>query len=494
MKIGSPPRRGTLGVLGFAAAAVLLAGCASDPEPAPAADVEASDLEGSVSIAMVSATPEYEPFMESQIQAFNELYPNVDVELQIFPPAQYANAINLSFTSGDAPDVYRLTGPSPATNMINSFRNDWLQPLTPFITDEFEDRGFPEGTFDNKELSGLYVGDDIYGLPLESLPYTQVRILYTNMDLLESVGVSEPPETWDDMIDVATKISEQGDGAYGFAMPGQNAVVTVDALAATYGPPMSGGAPINLTDGTSGAGNESYVQTVEMLRDANADGVFTPGWESWDARRPIQEFALGTLGMYVGANFHAKQIRELNPGLNFEMAAIPVPDSGRGGYSPVGGLNQPYWGMSKTAESPEAAWALLDYMSTVQFQSAAYEALGLIPVLDAAYEDNVTEDTARILEIMEETQRVSPQVIMNGPDADQLLSAATASAPSPNVMELYTKVITEGGDYAGPAAAFDEKFNAVIDQTVTKLQADGLDVERSDLVFPKWDPLEDYEG
>lgn len=485
--------RKALAALGLLTAASLVVGCsAQESVPAPSGDATGSDVSGIVNLAMVSATPAYEPFMNEQMKEFNKLYPNVDVNLQFFPPAQYANAINLSFTSGDAPDIYRLTGPSPATNMINSYRNGWLQPLTPFLTDDFKDRGFPEGTFEDTALSGLYVGDEMYGVPLESLPYTQVRILYCNMDLLESVGVSEPPKTWDEMFDIATKISEKDEGSYGFALPGQNAVVTVDALASTYGPPLGGGAPINLTDGTSAASNESYVEIVNRLAEANADGVFTPGWESWDAQRPIQEFALGTLGMYVGANFHAKQIRDLNPDLNFEMAAIPVPDSGRGGYSAVGGLNQPYWGMSKDAQDPDAAWALLDYMSTVQFQSAAYDELALIPVLEEAYDGRLSDDSKRILEIMAESQRVSPTVLMNGPDADQLLSAATAAAPSPNVMEIYTKVITEGGDYESAAADFDAKFNQVIDDTVVKLQGDGLDVDRSDLVFDDWDPLTDY--
>lgn len=491
-------RRGVLGIFGVAATAPLLASCGRE-QPAPTPSGTGSGATGAASgrvrLALGAANQNYEPFFREQIARFNEAYPEVQVEPQFLPPAEYANAINLSFTSGDAPDIYRLTGPSPATNLANSFRNDWLQPITPYATDDLRSRSFPQGTFVDPAISGLYVGEDLYATPLESLPYTQVRILYCNRALLDAAGASSAPETWDEMVEIATMISANGgDGVFGFAIPGQQTVVTVDAFQSTAGPAMSGVAPINYQNGRAGASDPSYLQTVEMLRQLNADGVLTPGWESWDPQRPIQEFALGTLGMYVGANFHAARIRELNPELEFEMAVIPVPDSGRGGYSAVRGLNQPYWGMSRSAASPEAAYALMDFMCTVDFMRGAYESLGLIPTLPEAYEDIATDDTQRLLEVMEESQRLAPAPSFNGLDADQLVASATAAAPTPNATDLYTAAITQNSDYEGPARQFDQGLDAAIEQAVAAAQADGQDVSRESLAFPEWDPLEDYES
>ena len=491
-------RRSALGLFGLAAAGPWLGGCGRDEPstPRPTGSGSGGDgVSGSVRLALAAANTDYEGFMRDQMQRFKSVHPDVAVELRFFPPAEYANAINLSFTSDEAPDVYRLTGPSPATNMVNSYRNDWLQPLTPFLTDEFQARSFAEGTWDNKAISGLYIGDDVYGLPFESMPYTQVRILYCNRDLLAQAGAKTPPTTWDEMVDLATKITRAGKDAHGFGISGQQTVVTVDALQSTAAAPMGGIAPIDYTNGMPGASDASYVDVVEMLRTMNADGLITPGWESWNAQRPIQEFALGALGMYVGANFHAARIRDTNPDLAFDMGTVPVPAAGRGGYSRVPGLNQPYWGMSKSAQAPEAAWALLDFMSTAGFQEAAYRALKLIPALtEAVPSDQLEEDTKRLLEIMAESERVAPSVLQNGPDADQLLSAATAGAPNPNAVDLYTKAITEDGDYAQPARDFDSSFDTIIDTTVKKLKGDGLEVSRDDLAFPDWNPLENYAG
>lgn len=486
-------RRTALGAL---AAGIAAAGCSRrTPDDAAATSAAVSGATGRVRIALSAAAPEYEPFLQGAFEEFSRNNPGIEIEPLFYPPGEYANAIQLSFTGGEAPDIYRLTGPSPATSMMNSFRNGWLRPMTEYLTDDFTGRGFPEGTFDSPTTSGLYIGDDLYGIPLESLPYTQVRILYVNNELLSAAGASGPPETWEEMADLAARITaDGGDGTFGFAIAGQQTVVTVDALVATAGVPMTGLAPIDHTTGRPGASADNYVTAVELLRGMNADGVLTPGWETWDGQRPIQEFASGRLGMYVGANFHAAQIRALDPDLDFTLAAIPVPASGRQGFTPVRGLNIAYWGMSESAASPEAAWAVMDMMSTVEFQARAYDELRLLPALPAAYEDRATEDTQAILDLMESTQKLAPGPAFNGPDADLLLSQATAAAPTPNVFEIYTRAITEDSDYRDPAEAFDEEFDPIIDSTVQELQDQDREVERDDLAFPDWDPMEDYSA
>lgn len=484
-------------VLGAVAAGLVAGGCSRrEASDTVARSATASGATGRVRVALSAANPAYEPFLTQRFQEYAQANPGLQIEPRLYPPPEYANAIQLSFTGGEAPDIYRMTGPSPATSLMNSYRNGWLRPLTEFVTDDFRERGFPEGTFDSPTTSGLHIGDDLYGIPLESLPYTQVRILYVNNALLNDVGgASSPPATWEEMAELAAKITSDSEGGtHGFAIAGQQTVVTVDALQATAGASMAGVAPIDFTNAQPGASADSYVGAVELLRGLNADGVLTPGWETWDGRRPISEFASGKLGMYVGANFHAAQIRELNPDLDFTIAAIPVPASGREGFTAVRGKNIAYWGVAESAKSPEAAWAVLDMMSTVEFQRQAFEELDLLPVLSEAYEGQESEDTQAILDLMEATQRLAPGPQFNGPDADLLLSQATAAAPKPTAVELYTKAITENVDYAGPAAAFDEQFDAIIDQTVQEVQDQGTDINRDALAFPDWDPMEDYSS
>lgn len=497
---GPLSRRTVLAGLGLGA--LTLAGCSRREPTPPGTDATSGtsgggggSASGRVRIALAASNQQYEPFLTEQFRIFNQTNPGVQIEPRFFPPGEYANAIQLSFTGSDAPDLYRLTGPSPAVNMVNSYRNGWLQPMTSYLTEDVRGRGFVEGTFDDPTRSGLYIGEDLYGMPLESLPYTQIRILYCNTALLEAAGASGPPATWEEMADLAGRITaDSGEGVHGFAVPGNNAVVTVDALAATGGVPMSGNAPLDHRTGLPGASSDHYVAVVELLRDMAANSVFTPGWETWDPERPIQEFAAGRLGMYVGANFHAARFRELNPDLDFTIAAVPVPASGRAGFQPVRGLHVAYWGMSADAVAPEAAWSLLDFMSTIEFQMAAFENLRLLPVLAAAYEGTDNPDTLALLEVQNTTQKIAPGALFNGPDADLLLSQATANAPTPTAVQRYTLAMTENSDYRGPAEEFDAAWDPIIDQTVTELQDQGTEVTRDALVFPDWDPMEDYQG
>lgn len=474
-------RRSALGLAAVSAGA--LAGC-TRPEPSSGS----STASGSVRVGMISSNPQYEPFFTAQMKELGA-QSGVRVETIFYPPKDYANAMQLAFRSGDAPDIYRMTGPTPALNLSNSSRNSWLRPLDEFVTDDFRSRPFPEGTFDRPEASGLHVDGKLYALPLESLPYTQIRILYCNMELLGEAGFDTPPTTYGEMAEMARKVSADGDKNFGFAIAGQQTVVTVDALQSTGGVPMAGLAPINYRTGAPGASEDSYTQVVKLLGDLNGDKVLTPGWESWDGTRPITEFAAGRLAMYVGANFHAAQIRQLAPNLDFQMANIPVPDDGRKGYMPIRGLNIAYWGMNADAQDPGAAWSVLDHLSTLGFQTAAYQALKLIPVLSSGMSEVFEGDTVRLVEIMSQSQRLAPSAGFKGQEYDDLVGAVTGKAPKPTATERYTTAITGSSDYVGPAEEFDSGFAQVI---AAEAKAAGLPDDA--LAFPEWNPMEDYRA
>lgn len=481
-------RRTLLGAAGLAAAASA-AGC-TRPEPGgttPPGGTGSGGGGGSVRVGMISSNPQYEPFFKAQMDELGAAR-GVQVQTIFYPPNDYANAMQLAFQSDDAPDIFRMTGPTPALNLSNSFRNGWLRPLDEFVTDDFRARPFPEGTFDRPEASGLHIDGTLLALPLESLPYTQLRILYCNTALLAEAGITAPPRTYGELAAAARAVSERGDRTYGFAIAGQQTVVTVDALQATGGVPMAGQAPINYRTGKAGASEPSYVGVVDMLRELNGAGVLTPGWESWDGTRPITEFAAGRLAMYVGANFHAAQIRQLAPDLEFSLADIPVPDSGRAGFMPVRGLNVGYWGMNASAANPEGAWTVLDHLSTVEFQQAAYQTLKLIPVFSSALSDSFEGDTIRLVEMMEQTQRLAPSPQFKGQPNNAVVTASTSKAPKPTVTELYTTAITENRDYAGPARAFDQAFDQVIAAEIATAEL-GADA----LAFPDWDPMQNYQ-
>lgn len=445
--------------------------------------------------ATVNATlisdAETEAFYLEQAQLFAQENPDVALELSFYANSQYGNALQLLFQSGDAPDVFRTAG-----ERATFYERGWLAPLDECLTDEVMAR-FPAGTFDQAN-SGLYIGGELYAIPFVSASWNVARVFYYNVDLLSDYGFEEPPQTWGEFRRIAATISEQGEGRiFGFAPAGQEIDDAVSGLASTAGDERSWSmydGAISWTTGEPAAADSSYASAVELLRGLNAEGLFTPGWESWDNDQVFQQFALGRLGMFFGAAWMANQIRQLNPDINLGIAAPPVPDEGRASYGNVAGQNG-YWAMSSRVVDRQAACKVLDFFSSAPFQRAYLEAFNTGVVLPQAYEGaELSEDTSRLLAVAEESTRTAPNIGSKHPDAVALYSAIVANTPQPTMSELFLLAITRNEDYLPMAQEYDAKLAQVITEQIAEIQATGSDITQDAFAFPDYNPLEDYQS
>lgn len=446
-----------------------------------------------VSVALESDA-ETEAFYREQLETFMQENPGIEVELRPYPTEQYPTAIQLLFQSDDAPDIYR-TGGQAATQLPSSYQRGWVQPLDEFITDEYKAR-FPAEAFDPAN-SGRYINGDVYAIPFVNARWPFLRPLFYNADLLQEYGFDGPPETWSELRNMAATITEQGNGqVYGFASFGENIDVAVGGLAQTAGSgPYIGrlNTPINRTNGEPAAAEPALVAAVEFVQGMNAEGTLTPGWESWGNDQMFQQFALERLAMFVGSSWQAAEIRELNPEINMNFAPVPVPDKGRGGYSSIDTQN-PYWVMSSRTENPEAAWKVLDFFTSVEFQRAYFRLTGTPVAVTQAYEGvDIPEDTERLITLTEETLRVAPNRGSKHPDAESLIAAIATNEPQPSLRELMLLSITRNEPYLPLAQAYDQKVEQVIKEQIAEFQVNGSTITREDISFPDYNPLEDYD-
>src|SRR5215211_4245941 len=88
--------------------------------------------------------------------------------------------------------------------------NGWIMDLT----DKFpasEQQKFLDAPLDSVTYEGK-----VYGVPW----YTDAGMLYHRIDLLEKSGFSEPPKTWDELKEMADKVTQDQDVQYGFVFQG----------------------------------------------------------------------------------------------------------------------------------------------------------------------------------------------------------------------------------------------------------------------------------
>ncbi|WP_165556057.1 ABC transporter substrate-binding protein [Kribbella pittospori] len=488
-----PSRREFLRAGGLLAGAVglpgLMAACSAGDTPPTGSG--AGKGKGTVRFWTIPEGPDDATFQRQQIDGFMKRNPDVTVEAQFFPSAeQYGNAMQLAFTGGrDAPDIFRGNTAS-GVGLRSVKQRGWIRPITEFVTDDFKSR-FPDWVYDAKH-SALFIDKEAYAVPQVDPAVQAVRMLYYNVDVLERFGFGEPPGTWSQMREMASKITRDGGGkVYGMALIGTSLpiVLVLQNLAGPQSYKEDAQPPISLLTGKPAMSEPSVIETIELLQGMHSDNVFAPGWQTWSTQ-VFQQMAAGRLGMYLGPLFHVKQLRRANPKLKLGIAPPPVPDSGRRGSRAPADDVLGWWMMSAEVRNPEAAWRVLDFLGSVDYQREAFQKQKQISVMDKVYEGiEIDADTKRIREIASQIVRVHPDPYKKDQKAAKFYQDLVTNAPRPIPPQRYLEAITKGSNVRDMAAQYDEKLAAAI---AKQLPTSGLH-DMSAFTFHDWDPLTDYK-
>jgi multiple sugar transport system substrate-binding protein len=466
-------------------AAVLLASCAPTGTPTTGSPSVASTSR--ITLATVGDTPETTNFYKQQIDLFSKTS-GVGVDLLTYPQSQYSNAIQLLFTQGKPPNVFRMGGLSIAHP--NAYIKGWEQSLQPYVTPDFAAR-FPY-SFDCR-TSDLCAGTDIYATPYIS-KLTLLPLLFYNTDLLSKYAArTDPPRTWSELKETAHAVTlNSGGSVHGFGAWGgannRGVMVALNALQATAGPRHD---LFNYQTGKPGLADSNSVQAVELLRSIHAAGDFPPGWDAWQEAQVWSNFAGQKVAMYIGLNWHHAEIARLGPNLQFDFAPTPVPDAGRAGYEILFGPYQPYWAMGAGTTNPTAAWQLLDFFGTADHQRALYQLDNRnLPALpQATYADLVTPRAKKMIDLSTSFSRRGPDPTNRNPFTAEVQGALVANQPKPAANELVMGAVKEGSQFEAPARQFDSQLDAVFEEQLQKV---GHGVTRADFSFADWNPLQEY--
>ncbi len=160
-------------------------------------------------------------------------------------------------------------------------------------------------------------------------------VLYWNKDMLASAGYAQPPKYWDELFQIAQKVTKKDDsgtitksaialGEY------KNVTNAKDVLATLI---LQAGGDITAYDNTGRlipalaprAGVTSVQSTASALRFFTEFADPSKNNYSWNRSLPESQraFAAGDLAIYVGYASEASMITRTNPNLNFGLAALP---------------------------------------------------------------------------------------------------------------------------------------------------------------------------
>ncbi|ABV32787.1 MULTISPECIES: ABC transporter substrate-binding protein [Pseudothermotoga] len=163
--------------------------------------------------------------LRQYVEEYQKLNPDTEIEIQSVPFDEYLKRILISHTSGVISDVYilySLWGVQLSDSMI-------LDQVPKDIVEKVK------SDFVRPAIDGATIDGKIWGVPIEVDNYA----LVFNKKLLKEAGFTNPPETWDELVEMAPKLTKRNpDGTisqYGFAfLSGWDSAVVHPYLALLY--------------------------------------------------------------------------------------------------------------------------------------------------------------------------------------------------------------------------------------------------------------------
>lgn len=315
----------------------------------------------------------------------------------------YSNVIGATwrnnFSKGNYPVVY-----DSVTTWDGQFVDgDWIVPFEEY-SDQFDDETLSAIEWMMPVLEEQYSGFDrtVYHLPygyLLQIPFV------ARMDHFDEAGLSRdrfPPKDYDDLIDIATTLQEDGPGEFGYQIHGTKFDVTdcrLPNLAAAAG--GKEGLFLNEDWSDTHWDNDVWKTAVKQWVDIYTEhGLSNPGTPDHDDEAMVQEIASGTTSMNSGDFLNHPDMMDQIPDL-MENGDVQWGHQWAGSGNSMG-LIQPY-GMAicrPPEDADEAKWeekqqAGVEFMKLFldkDFQLSLFENFGLFPVREDVWSELPTAE------------------------------------------------------------------------------------------------------
>jgi multiple sugar transport system substrate-binding protein len=275
------------------------------------------------------------------IDEYVALNPDVEVEIQMVPFDDYLKLILVSHTAGKVSDIYGLYSLWGVQLADSGILDQPPADIVKTVTREFV----------KVAVEGSTINGQIYGVPMEVANYA----LIYNKEMLAEAGYKNPPKTWDELVDMAQKLTiRNADGTiarYGFAfLSGWDSAVVHPYLSLLY---SLGGK--FLTDDFS----ECLLDQPEALEALKQEmRLFETG--GTDQAASVWSFPTGKVAMMINASWYESNMKI---GFKDKYEAVtgvapipPLKDNANCGYT---------WfiGVDRGSKNKTEAWKLIKWMT-----------------------------------------------------------------------------------------------------------------------------------
>lgn len=419
---------------------------------------------------------------------FHEQYPDYTVKFETFSQDAFKQNLPLSFESGDAPDVVLASFDVPMSDLL---ANGWLSPVAggADIPADWYAR-FPENTFVNGHNM---VDGVVYGVPTNEQDIWGPGYMYFNRTVLEDAGIdpdTEIPTTWSELLAICERVKAADYPCFTAAFDGVSNVrrwwTPFTSVAQSF-------SPFNYQTGKFDYADENRLRAWELLKTLYDGEHFIPGVETTDRETSRQIFALDQAAFYMDGAWMPSVFRTGMdfPDLNFGVAPVPLPDDGIHGALHKGLLVSRLH-VTSNVRNPEAAWALIDFLTQPEGDYArgyVGGGFGFLSFTDnTAWIDPADEVLGDVLKISDGYRKFEPVPLLACPDMAQSTAYAEALR-DPTVATEETSLVealVTGSDWTVTAQQMASERQTLFETFLAAEKDSGLNVDLSYFTYPDW--------
>lgn len=340
----------------------LFTGCGGGAEENKGESAGASDGT-SGSITVWEHDYSYEESLVQVIEAFNEQYPDIEVNYEIRADGDYYSLLSTAIQSGDGPDLFWTNG-TATVNMPDYVANDAVADLTDKVDFSF----FDDSAMALSEIDGKY-----YSVPWMTL---DTRTVFYNKDMFEEHGW-EIPATFSEFEDLLAQIKAEGITPISMALDSWSLLFGFEPILAGYDPDYSAALQdykdITVTD-------QPVRECMQLMVDWANKGYFGDNWQGViDNASQILAFTSGNTAMNIAGSWDAATISSNNPDLNYGAFSIPSED----GTCGLVGSAANGFSVNAASSDMEAAITFANFCATEEAQTIWVQSQGAVPATDS---------------------------------------------------------------------------------------------------------------
>ena len=255
--------------------------------------------------------------LNEMIEKYNGGQSDYKLTAKYVPFADFKKQLSIGASASELPDLVLLDSPDHASYASMGIFAD--------VTDKFDVSNYYDGP-----VASCTIDDVLYGVPFGC----NCLSLYYNTDMLEAAGITEAPQTWDDLKAAAEKLTTDKVSGLAFCSL-QNEEGTFNFLPWLW---STGASSYEMN-------SEGGIKALTYIKDLVDSGVMSKECINWTQGDVMNQFISGNVAMMVNGPWQIPTMRQEAPDLNWDVTLIPkdsefASDIGGENYAVIAGGNE----------------------------------------------------------------------------------------------------------------------------------------------------------